>query len=107
MEGFQTVTLESAVGENMAGLESFPGIKVEDIKPQVYRFVFPDEHDGSVLTSGQLLNLGYFLLILWGVVLMDGFTSTFQEALFKQHGQLTTCPGCLPSRRNSGRPAFR
>merc|ERR1712241_1190534 len=29
---------------DMAGLEGFPGIKVENIKPQVDRFVFPDGH---------------------------------------------------------------
>merc|ERR1712100_708320 len=29
---------------DMAGLEGFPGIKVENIKPQVDRFEFPDGH---------------------------------------------------------------
>merc|ERR1739848_724212 len=43
---------------DMAGLESFPGIKVENIKPQVDRFVFPDGHGVIVLASGRLLNLG-------------------------------------------------
>merc|ERR1712146_151411 len=43
---------------DMAGLESFPGIKVENIKPQVVRFVFPDGHGIIVLASGRLLNLG-------------------------------------------------
>merc|ERR1712076_274758 len=42
----------------MAGLESCPGIKVENIKPQVDRFVFPDGHGIIVLASGRLLNLG-------------------------------------------------
>merc|ERR1711964_870899 len=42
----------------MAGLESMPGIKVENIKPQVDRFVFPDGHGVIVLASGRLLNLG-------------------------------------------------
>merc|ERR1712113_441056 len=42
----------------MAELESFPGIKVENIKPQVDRFVFPDGHGIIVLASGRLLNLG-------------------------------------------------
>merc|ERR1712061_711425 len=42
----------------MAGLEGFPGIKVENIKPQVDRFVFPDGHGVIVLASGRLLNLG-------------------------------------------------
>merc|ERR1712118_301782 len=43
---------------DMAGLESFPGIKVENIKPQVDRFVFPDGHGVIVLASGRLCNLG-------------------------------------------------
>merc|ERR1712124_192037 len=43
---------------DMAGLESFPGIKVENIKPQVDRFEFPDGHGVIVLASGRLLNLG-------------------------------------------------
>jgi len=43
---------------DMAGLENFPGIKVENIKPQVDRFVFPDGHGVIVLASGRLLNLG-------------------------------------------------
>merc|ERR1712056_78099 len=86
MEGFQVVTLESVVGEidiftvehmkkmknnaivgnighfdneiDMAGLEGFAGIKVENIKPQVDRFVFPDGHGIIVLAAGRLLNLG-------------------------------------------------
>merc|ERR1712003_116352 len=43
---------------DMAGIENFPGIKVENIKPQVDRFVFPDGHGVIVLASGRLLNLG-------------------------------------------------
>merc|ERR1712118_86203 len=85
MEGFQVVTLESVVGEmdifvtttgnydiirlehmqkmknneiQMAELEGFPGIKVENIKPHVDRFEFPDGHGIIVLASGRLLNLG-------------------------------------------------
>merc|ERR1719420_1526222 len=42
----------------MEQLESFPGIKVENIKPQVDRFEFPDSHGIIVLASGRLLNLG-------------------------------------------------
>merc|ERR1712146_730728 len=41
-----------------AGLEGFPGIKVENIKPQVDRFEFPDGHGVIVLAAGRLLNLG-------------------------------------------------
>merc|ERR1712029_237017 len=43
---------------DMAGLEGFPGIKVENIKPQVDRFLFPDGHGVIILASGRLLNLG-------------------------------------------------
>ena len=43
---------------DMAGLEGFPGIKVDNIKPQVDRFVFPDGHGIIVLASGRLCNLG-------------------------------------------------
>merc|ERR1711893_496703 len=43
---------------DMAGLEGFPGIKVENIKPQVDSFVFPDGHGVIVLAAGRLLNLG-------------------------------------------------
>jgi len=42
----------------MEALEKFPGIKVENIKPQVDRFVFPDGHGIIVLASGRLCNLG-------------------------------------------------
>merc|ERR1711918_329402 len=43
---------------DMAGLEGFPGIQVENIKPQVDRFEFPDGHGVIILASGRLLNLG-------------------------------------------------
>jgi len=43
---------------DMAGLEGMAGMKVENIKPQVDRFVFPDGHGVIVLASGRLLNLG-------------------------------------------------
>merc|ERR1740139_158865 len=43
---------------DMDGLEGFPGIKCENIKPQVDRFEFPDGHGVIVLASGRLLNLG-------------------------------------------------
>merc|ERR1712157_209638 len=42
----------------MAGLEGYEGIKVENIKPQVDRFEFPDGHGVIVLASGRMLNLG-------------------------------------------------
>merc|ERR1712167_563295 len=42
----------------MDALEKFPGIKMENIKPQVDRFVFPDGHGVIILASGRLCNLG-------------------------------------------------
>merc|ERR1711978_23630 len=43
---------------DMAGLEKTEGIKIENIKPQVDRFVFPNGNGIIVLASGRLLNLG-------------------------------------------------
>jgi len=43
---------------DMDGIEKFEGIKVENIKPQVDRFVFPDGHGVIILASGRLCNLG-------------------------------------------------
>merc|ERR1712242_329274 len=42
----------------MAKLEKSEGIKIENIKAQVDRFVFPDGHGIIILASGRLLNLG-------------------------------------------------
>ena len=42
----------------MEDLRNFPGIKVENIKPQVDRFIFPDGHGVIVLEPGCLVNLG-------------------------------------------------
>merc|ERR1712170_297209 len=43
---------------DMAGLEGTEGIKVENIKPQVDRYVFPNGNGIIMLASGRLLNLG-------------------------------------------------
>jgi len=43
---------------DIAGLEAYPGMKVENIKEQVDRFEFPDGHGVIVLAMGRLLNLG-------------------------------------------------
>merc|ERR1712113_453714 len=43
---------------DMDGLEKLAGMRVENIKPQVDRFLFPDGHGVIVLASGRLLNLG-------------------------------------------------
>merc|ERR1711988_10720 len=85
MEGFQVVTLESVVDDidifvtttgnfKVITLEHMKKMKnnaivgnighfdyeieIENIKPQVDRFVFPDGHGIIVLASGRLLNLG-------------------------------------------------
>merc|ERR1712227_1114449 len=42
----------------MEKLEKSEGIKIENIKQQVDRFVFPDGHGIIILASGRLLNLG-------------------------------------------------
>src|SRR4030067_1657365 len=39
-------------------LNSFPGIKKINIKPQVDKYVFPDGHSIFVLAEGRLVNLG-------------------------------------------------
>jgi adenosylhomocysteinase len=43
---------------DMASLESMEGIKCENIKPQVDRWVFPDGHGIIMLAAGRLMNLG-------------------------------------------------
>merc|ERR1711972_682394 len=43
---------------DMAGLEGAEGIKIENIKPQVDRYVFPNGNGVIVLAAGRLLNLG-------------------------------------------------
>ncbi len=43
---------------DVSRLEDFPGIKRENIKPQVDRYVFPDGHCIYLLAEGRLVNLG-------------------------------------------------
>ena len=43
---------------DMTGLARLPGIRRENIKPQVDKWVFPDGHAVIVLSEGRLLNLG-------------------------------------------------
>jgi adenosylhomocysteinase len=43
---------------DMEGLENYPGIKKQNIKPQLDRWEFPDGHGVLVLAEGRLLNLG-------------------------------------------------
>merc|ERR1712223_702025 len=42
----------------MEKLEKSEGVKIENIKPQVDRYLFPDGHGIIVLAAGRLLNLG-------------------------------------------------
>merc|ERR1719162_2209079 len=43
---------------DMAGVENYPGMVIENIKDQVDRFLFPDGHGVIILARGRLLNLG-------------------------------------------------
>jgi adenosylhomocysteinase len=43
---------------DVAGLEKWPGIEKEEIKPQVHRFNFDDGHSIFLLAEGRLVNLG-------------------------------------------------
>jgi adenosylhomocysteinase len=43
---------------DMAGLARVPGIRRENVKPQVDEWVFPDGHSVIILSEGRLLNLG-------------------------------------------------
>jgi adenosylhomocysteinase len=43
---------------DMAGLKKTPGIRKENIKPQVDKWIFPDGHCILVLAEGRLVNLG-------------------------------------------------
>lgn len=43
---------------DMEGLEKYPGIVRQQIKPQLDRWVFPDGHGVLILAEGRLLNLG-------------------------------------------------
>jgi len=43
---------------DMEGLEKYPGIERQNIKPQLDRWVFPDGHGILVLAEGRLVNLG-------------------------------------------------
>jgi adenosylhomocysteinase len=42
----------------MDNLNSFKGIKVVNIKPQVDKYIFPDGHEIFILAEGRLVNLG-------------------------------------------------
>lgn len=43
---------------DVAGLKNYPGIKKENIKPQVDKWTFPDGHSIILLAEGRLVNLG-------------------------------------------------
>jgi adenosylhomocysteinase len=43
---------------DMFSLENMQGVKCENIKPQVDRWVFPDGHGVIILAAGRLMNLG-------------------------------------------------
>jgi adenosylhomocysteinase len=43
---------------DMAGLEKFPGVIKNEIKPQYHEWTFPDGHSVLILAEGRLMNLG-------------------------------------------------
>jgi len=43
---------------DVSGLKKYPGIKKENIKPQVDKYTFPDGHSIILLAEGRLVNLG-------------------------------------------------
>ncbi len=43
---------------DMAGLAKIPGIRRDNVKPQVDQWIFPDGHAVTILSEGRLLNLG-------------------------------------------------
>merc|ERR1712086_940465 len=43
---------------DMDGMDNWPGIKCVNIKEQVDRYVFPDNHGVIILAQGRLMNLG-------------------------------------------------
>eukprot|EP00894_Picocystis_sp_ML_P003742 jgi/Pico_ML_1/54259/g4633.t1 len=51
-----SVTFDNEI--DMFGLENYPGIKCQNIKPQVDRYIFADGHGVIILAQGRLLNLG-------------------------------------------------
>ena len=75
---------------DMAGLENFPGMKVENIKAQVDRFVFPDGHGVIILASGRLLNLGRRRTLLVGWLRLLNLGDLFKKrVLLVQFGGLS------------------
>ena len=42
----------------VAALKAYPGIRCENVKPQVDRYFFPDGHNIILLADGRLVNLG-------------------------------------------------
>jgi len=42
----------------VAELEKIPGIRKMNIKPQVDKYIFPDDHEIFLLAEGRLVNLG-------------------------------------------------
>ena len=54
-------------------LKRFPGIKCQNIKPQVDRYFFPDGHSIILLADGRLVNLGCATVISF--VMSNSFTN--------------------------------
>jgi adenosylhomocysteinase len=81
----------------VAELKARPGIRVEAIKPQVDRYVFPDGHSVVLLADGRLVNLGCAMGHP-SFVMSASFTNQVlaQIALWKSRGKLERKVYLLP-----------
>jgi adenosylhomocysteinase len=82
---------------DMAGLARVPGIRKENIKPQVDQWFFPDGHSIIVLSEGRLLNLGNATGHP-SFVMSNSFSNQVlaQIELFTQHDQYESKVYVLP-----------
>jgi len=63
MEGMKDQAIVCNIGHfdneiEVAALETYPGIKKVNIKPQVDKYIFPDGREMFLLAEGRLVNLG-------------------------------------------------
>jgi adenosylhomocysteinase len=82
---------------DMAGLGRTPGIRRDNIKPQVDQWIFPDGHSIIVLSEGRLLNLGNATGHP-SFVMSNSFSNQVlaQIELFTRHDQYETKVYVLP-----------
>ena len=53
-----SISWQDSSAIDLASSEGWEGMEVDNVKPHVDRFVFPDVHRVTVLASSRLLNLG-------------------------------------------------